>query len=210
VSYKHNPDGSQSPYELNVSYFDALSDPRSEEPLDRQVARFLAAHAIMLALAGLPAIYFHSLFGSRGWPEGVQQTGRSRTINRQKLDVAQLSAELAAPGHRRQVVYGRFVQLLRARAASAAFHPLGGQRVLDCGDHCVAVLRVSPAGDARALCLHDVSGAPQTVALDLATLGWDASQARNLLDERVLPADSDGRLSVFLPPYGVAWLEPAQ
>jgi sucrose phosphorylase len=27
VSYKHNADGTQSPYELNVNYFDALSDP---------------------------------------------------------------------------------------------------------------------------------------------------------------------------------------
>ena len=26
VSYKHNSDGSQSPYEMNISYFDALSN----------------------------------------------------------------------------------------------------------------------------------------------------------------------------------------
>ena len=56
MSYKHNPDGSQSPYELNVNYFDALSDPHSGEPQSVQVARFLAAHAIMLSLAGLPGI----------------------------------------------------------------------------------------------------------------------------------------------------------
>src|SRR5205807_9453999 len=43
VSYKHNPDGTRSPYELNVSYFDALSDPAADEPLDRQVARFAVA-----------------------------------------------------------------------------------------------------------------------------------------------------------------------
>jgi len=72
VSYKHNPDGTQSPYELNINYFDALSDPAGAEPLALQVDRFLAAQAIMLALVGVPGLYFHSLFGSRGWPDGVR------------------------------------------------------------------------------------------------------------------------------------------
>ena len=65
VSYKQNPDGSQSPYELNINYFDALSSPIRAEPQAKQVARFMAAQAIMLALKGMPGIYFHSLFGSR-------------------------------------------------------------------------------------------------------------------------------------------------
>ncbi|RLC54282.1 MAG: sugar phosphorylase, partial [Chloroflexota bacterium] len=65
VSYKANPDGSQTVYELNISYFDALSDPNGPEPLDWQVRRFLASQAIMLSLAGVPGIYVHSLFGSR-------------------------------------------------------------------------------------------------------------------------------------------------
>ena len=60
VSYKNNPDGTKSPYELNISYFDALSNPLGDESEDTQIARFLAAHSIMLALRGLPGIYFHS------------------------------------------------------------------------------------------------------------------------------------------------------
>ncbi len=72
VSYRSNPDGSHSPYELNINYFDALANPGSNEPLDLQLDRFCAAHAIQLALPGVPGIYFHSLFGSRSWPEGVR------------------------------------------------------------------------------------------------------------------------------------------
>jgi sucrose phosphorylase len=83
VSYKNNPDGSQSPYEMNINYFDALSDPNGNEALEIQVDRFIAAQAIMLSLSGLPGIYFHSMFGSRGWLEGVKQTGHNRTINRE-------------------------------------------------------------------------------------------------------------------------------
>src|SRR5919109_1350407 len=65
VSFKTNPDGSDSPYELNTTFFDALSDPReSEEPWTVKRDRFLCSQAIMLALAGVPGVYIHSLFGS--------------------------------------------------------------------------------------------------------------------------------------------------
>ncbi len=97
VSYKSNPDGSHSPYELNINYFDALSNPFSGEQNQVRVDRFMAAHSIMLCLAGVPGIYFHSLFGSRGWPQGVQLTGRNRTINRQKLERLALERELQQP-----------------------------------------------------------------------------------------------------------------
>jgi sucrose phosphorylase len=57
VSYKTNPDGSRSPYELNINYLDALADPNhTQEPVERVAQRFLASQAIMLALRGVPGI----------------------------------------------------------------------------------------------------------------------------------------------------------
>jgi glucosylglycerate phosphorylase len=166
VSYKNNPDGSQTAYELNISYFDALSDLQAGEPLEVQVNRFMTAQAIMLALAGVPGIYFHSLFGSRGWPDGVELTGRSRSINRQKLDRAALEQELQDPASRRSRVFHRFCRMLAARAGSAAFDPYGGQEILACGDAVFGLLRTSLDGGQRVLCLHNLGNAPQTLALD--------------------------------------------
>lgn len=163
VSYKHNADGTQSPYELNINYFDALSNPQGREPLATQVERFIAAQAIMLALVGVPGIYFHSLFGSRGWPEGVQQTGRNRTLNRQKCARAELERALSDPASLRQQVFGRYRALLQQRAASPAFHPHGAQEVWDCGPAIFAVLRHAPDDRAHMLCLHNVSAAPQSI-----------------------------------------------
>src|SRR5690606_6960457 len=54
VSTKNNPDGSQSAYELNITLFDALSDPAGDEPQSLQIDRFIASQAMMLALAGVP------------------------------------------------------------------------------------------------------------------------------------------------------------
>ncbi|MEP7359750.1 MAG: sugar phosphorylase, partial [Anaerolineales bacterium] len=152
ISYKHNPDGSRSPYELNINYFDALSDPAGGEPPTLAVDRFMAAQAIMLALAGVPGIYFHSLLGSRGWPEGVALTGRSRTINRQKFAAADLENELADPGSLRSTVFQRYANLLRARSASAAFDPYGAQQVLPGAPALFALLRT--ARGAQVLCLQ--------------------------------------------------------
>ncbi len=209
VSEKANADGSRSPYELNINYFDALSDPAAAEPPGLPIDRFVAAHAVMLALAGVPGIYFHSLFGSRGWPEGVARTGRSRTINREKLDLDALTAELAQPGHRRRLVFERLAQLLRERAASPAFHPLGGQQVVDLGPAVFALLRVAPDGVARAVCFHNVSPAPQPVRLSMSALDWGAPAARDLIDGQVRSVDNSA-LAFTLAPYQVAWLVPAR
>jgi sucrose phosphorylase len=142
--------------------------------------------------------------------EGVRQTGRNRTINRQKLDEPVLAAELAHPEHLRRAVYDRMVSLLRARARTPAFHPLGRQRVLDVGAGVFALLRTSPEGEARALCLHDVGGEARSLRLDLKALDWNAAGAADVIDGRALPGDNSRRFDVRLGEYGVAWLVPAQ
>ena len=162
ISYKQNPDGTQSPYEMNISYFDMLSDPAAPEPLALQAERFLAAQAIMLSLRGVPGIYFHSLFGSRSWQEGLRQTQQNRTINRQKLDRAALEADLADPRSLRAMVFERYRQLLALRAQRPAFHPNGEQEILDLAPGVFAVLRRSRDSQQEMLCLHNVTAEPQS------------------------------------------------
>jgi len=203
VSYKDNLDGTRSPYELNINYFDALSDPGADEPLDRQVDRFMAAQAIMLALVGVPGIYVHSLFGSRGWPEGVQLTGHQRAINREKWDRATLEHELNDPLSRRCRVFRRYRRLLCARAAQPAFHPHGEQRVLNASPAVLALLRRGPAGAGPVLCLHNVTARPQVAGVDLVTaFGASPGRLTDLLTGRTV----DARRALRLGPYQVRWL----
>lgn len=191
VSYKQNPDGSTSPYELNINYFDALSDPNGDEPLSLQIDRFVAAHAIMFSLAGVPGIYFHSLFGSRGWPEGVTHWGYNRAINRQKFDRAEVERDLSDPQTRRSQVLSRLKRLLVIRYAAFEFDPRSEQRVLALAAQVFAVER-----GGRVLCLHNVSGHPQSVLLDPK---WQ--HARDLLSNRSIEID------LTLQPYEVMWLQ---
>lgn len=208
ISYKHLPDGSQSPYELNINYFDALCNPHEDLPLRVQVDRFIAAQAIMLALIGVPGIYFHSLFGSLGWSEGVRATGRARTINRQKLSEADLTRDLTTPGSLREQVYRKFRQLLQARRSCPAFDPFGDQRVLDCGSSVFALERIHPQLNRRAVCLQNISSQPQTVPvaqLKLSSENYPASRLRDLLSGQTLTLQTNESLT--LGPYQVLWLE---
>jgi glycosidase len=163
ISYKQNSDGSQTPYEMNINYFDALSDPAGSEPPSLQVKRFMAAQAIMLSLIGVPGIYFHSLFGSRNWNIGVELMKHNRTINRQKLDFSTLELELSSHHSLRSQVYQQYCQLLRQRASSTAFHPHGQQKIMMKGKHIFAVLRSSPMGDQQMVCLQNVTAETQSL-----------------------------------------------
>ena len=194
VSYKNNPDGSQSPYEMNINYFDALSNPNANESLDWQVDRFIASQAIMLSLVGVPGIYFHSLFGSRGWVEGVKQTGHKRTINRQKCQLDILQYELADENSLRSKVFTRYHQLLLGRSSTSAFHPHGAQKILDYHSSVFAIERISSDGKSRALCLHNVSLKP-------ATFSTNYQSATDLFTGQLLPVSN-----ITLKPYQVLWV----
>src|SRR5215207_2724395 len=205
VSYKHNTDGSQSPYEMNINYFDALSDPQGNESLDLQTDRFISAQAIMLAFLGVPGVYFHSLFGSRGWREGVDLSGRNRSINRQKFDFASFERELTDESSLRCQVFRRYAQLLRARSSSAAFHPHGTQEVLDGGKAVFTLFRLSPDGTQRVLCLHNVSDQAQRVRIEMKEIfGLFAAPLTDLITGHRM--DDLSNDIVTLRPYQTLWL----
>jgi len=201
VSYKNNPDGTKSPYELNTSYFDALSDPRGGESEETQTARFLAAHSIMLALRGMPGIYFHSLFGSRGDRRGAEESGIPRRINRKKLAVAELEAELDDPKSLRARVFAGIQRMIVVRASHPAFSPYAGQEIPEAPPGLFLIIRNAVDGR-RVICLTNVTAEP--VSCSLPALG--DSEWKPLTG--LTGATSDGNV-VRLPAYGVSWFGTA-
>jgi sucrose phosphorylase len=200
VSYKNNPDGSRSAYELNINYLDALGDPEQKESLELIARRFLASQSIMLALCGVPGIYFHSLFGSRGWPDGVKQSGRARTINRQKLSRQQIEREMADESGLRYLVFNGCANLLRQRTTHPAFHPNAKQEIVFCHEAVFALWRRAVDGGTAVLCLHNVSDQSCPVNLPLSD---------NNLTDLLTAAEyvaRNGRLQLTLRPYQVLWL----
>ena len=166
-----------------------------------------ASQAIMLSVAGVPGIYVHSLFGSRSDPAGVEQTGRYRSINRAKFRRDDLEQELADLSSLRHQVFYPYLHLIRTRAAHPAFHPNGAQEVLLGNESLFTLVRTSPDGDDKILCIHNVSDAEQPFSANLASLPFPRSgQVRDLITGATFPANGSGDLSLQVAPYQVLWL----
>lgn len=206
VSRRSNADGSTTPYELNITYFDAVSVPGD---LDVSIARFLCAQTIAMSLQGVPGIYFNSLLGASNNLAGVEQTGRARTINRQKWTESELAAMLgAAGGHQASRVLPEYLRRLRMRGLLSAFHPDASQRVLDLPAGLFGVRRDALDGAERLWMIANLSGAPLPVAMGRIDPHWKRRQWADLIADWVGTADDlPARLS--LAPYQVAWLVSA-
>ncbi len=197
VSEKNNPDGSTSPYELNITYLDALKDPaRSPDPL--HIPRFLASQAAALALAGVPGIYIHSMLGTTNWTDGVRMTGRARTINRAHLDMDEVLENVSNPNHRRALIFSVYRKMLQTRAAQPAFHPRAKMRVLDLDPRIFGVRRECDTQTLYAL--TNFSEKNITVSLPLAR------DENELVDHLTGNPSAAGK--IVLPAYATVWLDP--
>lgn len=161
ISWRTNPDGSQSPYEMNINFLSALSEP-GEGP-DVQVARFSAAHAILFMLQGVPAIYYHSLLGSENDLNGMKTSGINRRINREKLDFAATHQALITSGSLQARIYTALSKLLRVRKQHPAFSPSASQQVLELPKALFGVKR-QITGETL-YCVVNVTGITQSLSL---------------------------------------------
>ncbi len=192
VSYKRNPDGTDSPYELNITYVDALKRPGDDD--DLHARRFLCSQAIQYVLPGVPATYIHSLLGSHNWQQGVERTGMARSINRQKLNLDELVAELADPASFRSKVFYPYLHLIAVRRAQPAFHPNSGFEILELGRQLFAIRRFCEQQELYAVA--NISSRPAGFTLPGGKGPWF-----DLLSSRSLPGDS-----CRLGAYDACWL----
>lgn len=202
VNTRRRSDGRDVPYELNITYFSALGTPGGL-PADVHVRRFLTSQALMLAIRGVPGIYFHSLIGTPNYCEGVRQTGRNRTINRRKFYIDELRGILGDPQSAQRMVLDGYRKMLAVRTTQPAFHPDAEQTVVEAGrESVIAFVRTSQDDKQRILVLANVGDKPVRVDLSVAT---DVTAERNLLTgERV----ESGQYEIG--PYDIAWLSSDQ
>lgn len=203
INTRRRPDGTDTPYELNITYVDATSPTeRGETPdIALHAQRFLATQAVMLALPGMPAVYFHSLVGSQNDYAGVEQSGINRRINRHKYDLAELEQHLANDGSLAARIHAGYRQLLAVRTNHAAFHPDAPLTLLDAGhDSVLAFERSSIDGSQRIVVLANFGDA---VDLDLSSFVADCRTLRPLLEDAGGPIPSG---DYALPGGSCAWL----
>lgn len=201
ISTKSNTDGTESPYELNISYFDAFRNPDSN-PNDNQwhIAAFLLSQVVALSLKGIPAVYIHSLLATPNDHLGVERSGLTRAINRRKLDCGEIEASLAGRANDTGKVFSAYQRILHLRRQQAAFHPDGPQSVLQLPDGLFGVERLAPDSRQRILAVFNFTAQPQHLPLQGGMQAID--QADEVLGEYAVRIE--GRYLV-MPPYGGFW-----
>ncbi len=205
LSTRIGPDGTESPYELNITYFDAFADP-NQRKTELHVARYLCSQTLAMSLAGVPAVYFHSLVASENDYGAVRRTGRPRAINRAKLDAAVLEAALGNKSTLAARILQNYTRLLRLRSRHPAFHPLGAQRILDLGSDLFACVRTAPDQSETVLVLSNVT--PHSVAVSSESLGPDLSECQQWKDCIRGRTYNGHRRKLTLHPYQTLWLIP--
>ncbi|WP_427340316.1 alpha-amylase family glycosyl hydrolase [Caloranaerobacter sp. DY30410] len=205
VSYKDNGDGTKSPYELNINYFDALSHPDDEE--DIKIKRFMGSQAILLSLMGVPAIYIHSLLGSRNYNEGVKESGIYRRINREKLLLENLEKELNDKNTLRNKIFNKYVELIKIRKAEKAFHPNAKQKVIFANESVFSFVRTSLDNEEAIIVLNNVSNKEQKVKIELKEYGLEkVNVLRDLISNENVNV-VNGIIEITLKPYQFMWLK---
>lgn len=205
ISSKAMPDGSQRPYEMNINYLDALSNPMARESVEMAQRKFLTAHAILLSLQGVPGLYFHSLFGSRGDVAGAIASRIPRRINREKLERFSLETELADPRSLRSHVWRGLQKLLRIRCAQKAFHPQAAQKIMELDRRLFAVCRISTDNQERLVCIHNLSDEPVSVSGRMMEFSTKTVWT-DLLTGKHYPPTWAGGISLELEGFQTVWL----
>lgn len=205
VSSKSNPDGSKSPYELNISLFDAFRDPNLEQD-PWQIPSFWLSQVLALSLRGIPAVYIHSLTATPNDPEGVERTGRTRSINRRQWDRGELERLLTDSRTDTARVFRSYRRILLLRRQHPAFHPDGPQELLLLGYHIFGVAREAPDHSERIICLFNFTPELRSVSMDEPFWNREPGTTwRDLIEDRTVPIER-GRLQ--LAPYASLWLVP--
>ena len=200
ISYKNNSDGSSSPYEMNINYLEALSSPDLD--IKKRCDVLLSAVNILNSIIGVPAIYIHTILGSLNDYEGLAQTGRNRSINREKLDYDVVREELENKESLRNMVFYGIIKQIEARTSEKAFHPTANQKVVKIDDRIFSIIRSS--GDEELLVINNISS--DIIELEYLKILELFSNKKDILIEIINKKEIKDN-KIVLNPYEYMWLK---
>lgn len=203
VSYKKNANGTESPYELNITYFDAFREPGdNNEKL--QLRRYLCSQIIMMSLQGLPAFYIHNLTGTRNNHRGVIELQEKRVINRMQWDYDELKSSLKNENDTTHKVFYKLKELINIRKQHPAFSPRAGQDVLNNENDLFVFLRIAKDGSEKILVVSNLTRNQQKLEREEATPLADLeSNVNELISGRTINQNQEIRLE----PFQTLWLQ---
>jgi sucrose phosphorylase len=202
ISMRKKADGTESPYEINISLFDAYQG--TVKGKDKwQIERFICSQTIMMSLEGIPAFYIHSLLATHNDFEAVEKTGKKRSINRHKWQEEKLLALLDDPKSPHAIVLRELSRRIKIRRRQTAFHPNATQYTLHPLNKSLFVFwRQSIYREQSIFCINNLSDRTQKLHLSDINL-VDTEPWYDLISNKAI---DDIYSKLTLKPYQSAWL----
>ena len=201
ISWRSGPDGALRPYEINISLIDALQGTMDGKD-DLGEDRFICAHAIMLALEGIPAFYIHSLLATGNDYDKVERTNSNRSINRHQWNLHDLENVLSDSSSQHARIFERLKALIKIRRDQPAFHPNATQFTLHLGSQIFGFWRQCLDRQQNIFSINNISN--QTVSFHLSDINLIATQ--NWKDLITGVQYEDITQVVTLMPYQFCWI----
>lgn len=175
INYKTKEDGSEVPYELNITWTSLICDKQKDE--EENLRKLLSSHSHVLSFPGVPALYIHNFFASENAPELAHESGINRRINREKLSYSDAVARITQEGFAK-THFESLQNMLSIRHEERAFHPFAPQEDVSTHPQVWSYFR----GEGRDRIMVLTSFASQSLSVDLSSIGVDGKM-KNLIDK---------------------------
>ena len=201
VSYRTNKDNIKTPYEINISLFDAMQETFTGDK-NFHFERFLCIHIIMLSLEGVPAFYIHSLFGTKSDHNLYAKTNRKRDLNRHVFEIDSIKEIINDENNHGSFIFYKLKSLITIRKKQRAFHPNAVQFTLHLGKNFYGIWRQSLDKSQSIFCITNVTNKDREFPLmDINLIGFD--QWKDLITDEAI---SDIHSKIILKPYQTIWV----
>ena len=202
VSHRRLSNGDDQPYELNISWWSAMSNEGSDNTVF-QFERFLLSQLFTLSIKGVPAFYLPSVLASPNDIDSFRKTGQRRDLNREKFEANQLLDVLKNFDSPASKNISYLTHIVKVRSRLKAFHPEASMKCISTNiANCIILQRGLDEDSVYVICnmsskFLSISPLNQIKSLDL-------TPEKRLIDN--ITGSYLNTDTFKLNPYQVVWL----
>tara|TARA_B100000965_G_scaffold369148_1_gene356322 strand:- start:1094 stop:2905 length:1812 start_codon:yes stop_codon:yes gene_type:complete len=202
VSHRRTSNGKDIPYELNISWWSAMSNGGSDITLF-QFERFLLSQVFTLSLKGVPAFYLPSILASSNDIDTFRKTGQRRDLNREKFEANKLIEILKNFDSPASKNISYLSHVIKVRSRLNAFHPEAFMKCISTNiSNCLIIQRGLEEDIVFVICnmSDNYLNVPLTNELDILLL----NPKKRLIDN--ITGSILNAAKIALNPYQVVWI----
>ncbi len=202
VSHRRLSNGDDKPYELNISWWNAMEDS-SRDSNRFQFERFILTQLLVMALKGVPAFYLPALLASENDIKSFSMTGQRRDLNREKFKSDNLVSVLNNPESNAKKNIKYLCNAMDVRSKLSQFHPCSEMECLSKGRSDIVVIKRGK-GPKSVFAIHNMTENKINYQLNDYDLPEIIDNDFNMKD--FLSSTKYNWKNISLDPFQVIWL----